>query len=34
MPLNKTPVAINFRRGLDTKTDPFQVAVGKLRLQL
>lgn len=28
MALNKTPVAINFARGLDTKTDPYQVQVG------
>ncbi len=28
MALNKQPVAINFARGLDTKSDPFQVPVG------
>lgn len=28
MALQKQPVAINFSRGLDTKTDPFQVSVG------
>jgi hypothetical protein len=27
--LNKTPVNINFSQGLDLKTDPFQVQVGK-----
>jgi hypothetical protein len=29
MALQKQPVAINFGQGLDTKTDPFQVALGK-----
>lgn len=29
MPLVKTPVTINFAAGLDTKTDPYQVQVGK-----
>jgi len=34
MPLQKQSVNINFQQGLDTKTDPFQVAVGKfLNLQ-
>lgn len=28
MPLQKTPVSINFARGLDTKTDPNQVSIG------
>ncbi len=33
-PLQKQPVAINFSKGLDTKTDPFQVEPGKfLELQ-
>jgi hypothetical protein len=29
MPLQKQPVAINFQQGLDSKTDPFQIPVGK-----
>lgn len=29
MALQKQPVAINFSQGLDTKTDPFQVPIGK-----
>lgn len=29
MPLTKQPVEINFGQGLDTKTDPFQVQLGK-----
>lgn len=29
MPLQKQPVSINFSQGLDTKTDPYQVEVGK-----
>jgi hypothetical protein len=29
MPLNKTPININFAQGLDTKTDPYQVPPGK-----
>ncbi len=29
MALNKQAVSINFAQGLDTKTDPFQVAMGK-----
>lgn len=28
MSLNKQPIPINFARGLDTKTDPFQVSIG------
>jgi hypothetical protein len=28
MPLQKTPVAINFVKGIDTKTDPYQLSVG------
>lgn len=28
MPLQKQPVAINFSKGLDTKTDPWQIPVG------
>ena len=28
MPLQKTPVSLNFSKGLDTKTDPFQVQAG------
>lgn len=28
MPLQKQPVNINFGRGLDTKTDPFQISIG------
>lgn len=28
MSLNKQPVAINFARGLDTKSDPYQVSIG------
>src|ERR1039457_1228823 len=34
MALIKHPIEINFSRGLDTKTDPYQVAIGSfLRLQ-
>lgn len=29
MPLQKQPIAINFSQGLDTKTDPFQIPIGK-----
>ncbi len=29
MPLTKQPVEINFSQGLETKTDPFQVPIGK-----
>lgn len=29
MALNRTPVTINFSQGLDKKTDPFQVPIGK-----
>lgn len=29
MPLQKQPITINFAQGLDTKTDPFQVKMGK-----
>lgn len=29
MPLQKTPISINFTQGLDTKTDPYQVQVDK-----
>ena len=29
MPIQKQPVNINFSQGLDTKTDPFQVPIGK-----
>lgn len=29
MALQKQPVSINFAKGLDTKTDPFQIALGK-----
>lgn len=29
MPLQKQSVKINFQEGLDTKTDPFQIAIGK-----
>lgn len=29
MPLQKQPASINFAQGLDTKTDPYQVEVGK-----
>lgn len=29
MALNKVPVSINFSQGLDLKTDPYQVSVGK-----
>lgn len=31
MALQKQPVAINFARGLDTKTDPFQIPIGSFR---
>lgn len=34
MPLQKQPIEVNFAQGLDTKTDPYQVSIGKfLRLQ-
>src|ERR1700685_1661655 len=29
MALNKQPVAINFAQGVDTKSDPWQIPVGK-----
>lgn len=29
MPLQKQPVAINFAQGLDTKSDPWQIPIGK-----
>ncbi len=29
MALNKQPININFQQGLDTKTDPYQVPIGK-----
>lgn len=31
MALQKTPVAINFTRGLDTKSDPYQIQIGSFQ---
>lgn len=32
MALEKQPIAINFNQGIDTKTDPFQIPIGKFSL--
>jgi hypothetical protein len=32
MPLQKTPVSLNFAKGMDTKTDPFQISMDSFAL--